>query len=222
MVISMKSKILLLLTALFFCSVTSEAQITLRKAFDTKPVYAFANASFCIIYTSDGEVLNLRNFPAAPSMSGATNVLMNPAKSSYAVMKDRKYIAIYSYLEENKELFNLKHIQLDTRLDDYQSGPSLMETRDRYEACFNDFAEYVKDIDDPVLKEDYIQLEYAVNTLNYMYNKAKLLLDKGDEETEKLADFYKEKLKQTTAPLRGYDFGNKFINGLTTIGVHEQ
>ena len=108
MVISMKSKILLLLTALFFCSVTSEAQITLRKAFDTKPVYAFANASFCIIYTSDGEVLNLRNFPAAPSMSGATNVLMNPAKSSYAVMKDRKYIAIYSYLEENKELFNLK------------------------------------------------------------------------------------------------------------------
>ena len=51
---------------------------------------------------------------------------------------------------------------------------------------------------------------------------SKLLLEKGDEETEKLADFYKEKLKQTTAPLRGYDFGNKFINGLTTIGVHEQ
>jgi len=140
----------------------------------------------------------------------------------FVANENKSYGLWASLILKNKDLFNLKHIQLDTRLDDYQAGPSLMETRDRYEACFNDFAEYAKDINDPALKEDYIQLEYAVNTLNYMYNKAKILLDKGDEETERLVELYKEKLKHTTAPLRGYDFGNKFINGLTTIGIHEQ
>jgi len=134
----------------------------------------------------------------------------------------RSYGLWASLILKQKDLFDLKHIQLDTVLDDYHAGPSLKETRDRYEACFKNLGKYVKDINNPALKEDYEQLEYAVNTLNYLYYKACLLLDKGDEKTEDLAELYKEKLKQTTAPLRGYDFGDKFINGLTTIGVHEK
>lgn len=105
----MKSKILIALVALLSIgSASSYAQITMKRAFDTEPVHTFSNASFCILYTSDGEILNLRNFSAAPSLSNVTKIVMNPAKSSYAALKHEKYIAIYSYIEEDQELFNLK------------------------------------------------------------------------------------------------------------------
>lgn len=105
----MKTKIFIVLACLL-CSAgfNLNAQITLKKSFNTKPVGEFSNASFCIMYTSNGEVLNLRNYPAAPSASNVTSIIMNPAKSSYAVLMNKKHISIYSYLDEDKELFNLK------------------------------------------------------------------------------------------------------------------
>lgn len=104
----MKTKIFIILAYLLcYAGFSLNAQITLKKSFNTKPVGEFTNASFCILYTSYGEVLNLRNFLVAQSASDVTSITMNPAKSSYAVLMN-KNISIYSYLNMDKELFNLK------------------------------------------------------------------------------------------------------------------
>ena len=121
-----------------------------------------------------------------------------------------------------KRFFTLKHAKLDTRETDPQAGPSLKEMTDRFEAVFNDFSEYVKDKKSPALKEDYEQLEYAVYTLKYMYQKTLSHLDEGNMDALAKMELYKEKLLTISAPLLGYDFGDRYKNGFSALDMHER
>ncbi len=124
-------------------------------------------------------------------------------------------------IEGDQNFFPLKHAKLDYREDDYQAGPSLLEMRDRFEALFEDYKEYIKGKDKASLIEDYEQFEYGVYMLNYLYYKSCATVKKADEETLKMVDSYTEKLKGVTRPLRGYDYGVKYKNGFTATGQHE-
>lgn len=87
--------------------ITASAQITEKKVFKTNPVQDVASASSCLLYSSEGAVYTVRNYPAAPSLSGVTQILMNPARSSYAAMTKR-HVDIYSYRTEDERLFHIK------------------------------------------------------------------------------------------------------------------
>ncbi len=135
----------------------------------------------------------------------------------------RKTFALIRCLNEgDQNFFPLKHSRLEYREDDYQAGPSLKEMCERYEAVFNDFAEFIKDKETPALLEDYDQLEYAVYTLNYLYYKTLNVLNEEDKEALSKTEFYKEKLLEITRPLLGYDFGDRFKNGFSALAIHEQ
>ena len=145
-----------------------------------------------------------------------------------------KYIKHYQALEgktrahfrflndEDPSFFPLKHSKLDYREDDYQAGPSLKEMRERYEACLCDFTEYIKEEESASLEEDYEQLKYGVDTLNYTYYKTLSKLNEDDKEALSKTEFYKEKLLGISSPLRGYDFGDRFKNGFSALAMHEQ
>ena len=106
----MKTKNYLLATAVVLCSLLSinaKAQIKLSTKSATEQIECLTNALYCVLYTSEGEVLNIRSYKTAPSMTGVRDVLMNPASGSYAIMT-RKNIAIYSYTELDERLFAIK------------------------------------------------------------------------------------------------------------------
>ncbi len=123
--------------------------------------------------------------------------------------------------EGNPHFFPLKHSKLDYREDDYQAGPSLLETRDRFEKAFVDYKNYIEGKEKQVLIEDYEQFEYGVFMMNYLYYKALSMLKDDSEEVLEKVKFYKKKLKEVTRPLRGYDYGVRYENGLAATGDHE-
>ena len=88
-------------------SIQTNAQITQKTTFNTNPVDVVASAQSCVLYSSAGTPYTVRNFPAAQSLSGVTKMVMNPARSSYAAMT-KKNVVIYSYINEDERLFNLK------------------------------------------------------------------------------------------------------------------
>ncbi len=124
--------------------------------------------------------------------------------------------------EGDQRFFPLKHVKLDYREDDYQAGPSLKEMKERYEAVFNELAEFIKGKNNPALVEDYEQLEYAVCTLNYLYYRALSIMDENDKESFDKTLYYKERLLAISNPLLGYDFGDRFKNGFSALAMHEQ
>jgi len=158
-------------------------------------------------------------------------------KAVYQELEDAgsncKYIKHYQWLDGktrslcrslNKEdtvFFPLKHCNLDYREDDVQAGPSLLETAERYQACFDGFKEFVKDRETHALTEDLEQLEYGVYTLWYLYYKS-LEAVRGDISASEKANMFAEKLEQITGPLLGYDMGDRFANGLSALAMHEQ
>ena len=85
----------------------STAQIKHSASFNTNEVQSATNALFCVLYSNDGKVLNIRNTDAAPSLSGVLALVMNPASGSYAVMT-KKNVSIYSYVERDVRLYFLK------------------------------------------------------------------------------------------------------------------
>lgn len=139
----------------------------------------------------------------------------------YQYMGTKPYALSSVIRQGKKEMFDIKHVKLDTRLDDYQAGPSVREMLERYTACFEDFKAYIKDKSSTAFTEDYNQLEYAVNMLNFLYYKASAVVNGEDDEALGKISFYQKKLEETTAPFKGYDYGNKFVNGFTATGVHE-
>ncbi len=118
--------------------------------------------------------------------------------------------------------FPFKHVKLDKREDDAQAGPSFKEMRERYEAVFNDFSEYVRSKKNPALLEDYDQLYYAVCTLDYMYYRILYNLDENNKDALSKTELYKEKLLAISEPLLGYDFGERYKNGFSALALHEQ
>lgn len=123
--------------------------------------------------------------------------------------------------EGNPHFFPLKHAKLDYREDDYQAGPSLLEMRDRFESVFEDYKKYIEGKENPILIEDYEQFEYGVFMMNYLYYKSLSMLKDNSEEVLEKVKFYKKKLKEVTRPLRGYDYGVRYENGLAATGDHE-
>lgn len=105
-----KAFIISLIVICSFASTIASAQITEKKAFSTNQVDMVASASSCVLYGSEGAVFTVRNYPAAPSLTGVRMMVMNPARSSYAAMT-KKNIAIYSYLTEDERLFTVKEIR---------------------------------------------------------------------------------------------------------------
>lgn len=108
---TMKLRTKLFITAAIMClffSTQAVAQIKHSANFKTEEVKSVTNAIYCVLYSNeDGKVMNIRNTETAPSLSGVSSVLMNPASGSYAVMT-KKNVAIYSYLERDLRLFSLK------------------------------------------------------------------------------------------------------------------
>ena len=106
MKMSNKTIIISILLCALFCT-TTNAQIKQSASFNTNEVESVTNALYCVLYNHDGTVLNIRNKETAPSLTGVTGLLMNPASGSYAVMT-KKNVSIYSYLERDLRLFHLK------------------------------------------------------------------------------------------------------------------
>lgn len=143
-----------------------------------------------------------------------------------------KLIKHYQYLEDrigrldmelnnNKEVtvFNYNHLKFEGRADDYQAGPSLTETVTRFEACFYEFCEFIKDKDYSIFEEDYEQLEYGLYVLKYLYYNVLPIVDRDVQVRDKIT-YYAEKLKKITKPLEGYDVRNRlFENGLVAARV---
>ena len=101
-----KLSVLVLISMCLLVCQTATAQITQKKVFKTNPVHSLAIANSSVMYSSDGQVFTVVNYPAAPSLSGVTRLAMNPARSSYAAMT-KKHVDIYSYNTEDKRLYHL-------------------------------------------------------------------------------------------------------------------
>lgn len=142
-----------------------------------------------------------------------------------------KLIKHYQYLdgknrslatELNKKkvtIFSYNHMKFEGRADDYQAGPSLTETVNRFETCFNEFCEFIKGKDYTIFEEDFEQLEYGLYTLKYLYYNALQSWD-GDAQVGEQITYFAEKLKKITKPFEGYDVrGHLFENALKASRV---
>ena len=78
---SNKTIIISILLCALFCT-TTNAQIKQSASFNTNEVESVTNALYCVLYNHDGTVLNIRNKETAPSLTGVTGLLMNPASGS--------------------------------------------------------------------------------------------------------------------------------------------
>ena len=105
-----KLSVLVIISMCLLVCQTAKAQITQKKVFKTNPVHSLALANSSVMYSSDGQVYTVVNYPAAPSLTGVTKLAMNPARSSYAAMT-KKHVDIYSYNTEDKRLYHLKEVR---------------------------------------------------------------------------------------------------------------
>ncbi len=121
---------------------------------------------------------------------------------------------------KSTNIFDFNHMKFDGRADDYQAGPSLTETVNGFESCFDEFCEFIRDKDASIFKEDYEQLEYGMNTLKFLYYKVRAVLESSAEAKEQAAH-YAGLLEKTTRPLDGYDVRILFKNGLTATRLLE-
>jgi hypothetical protein len=97
----------LLFACALFCN-RAEAQIEQRRSFPSaKRISAFDNTTFCTAFLSEGSLLTLRDI-RINELGNIDRIVFNPTGSSIAVMRGDKPISIYSFLERNKELFDLK------------------------------------------------------------------------------------------------------------------
>lgn len=103
---SFKSTIFFFVAALF-CG-QAMGQVTEKRSFAAnKRIAAFDNTTFCAVYLSEGSMYTLRDI-AISSMRNIDGVVFNPTGSSLAVMRAKKPISIYSFLNRDKRLFELK------------------------------------------------------------------------------------------------------------------
>ena len=72
-----------------------------------KPITAFDNTTFCTAYLSDGVMYTMRDI-AITELRNIDRIAFNPTGSSLAVLRPKKPIAIFSFRERNKKLFELK------------------------------------------------------------------------------------------------------------------
>lgn len=116
-------------------------------------------------------------------------------------------------------IYDYHHMKFDGRSDDYQAGPSMTESVQRFEAAFQDFCAFTQDKDPAMFQEDHEQLEYGLYILKYLYYVILANLDETADVREQIS-FYADKLKNITRPLDGYDYKkNMFENALVASKV---
>lgn len=102
-----KGMVVLSFGAFLFCS-QAEAQVKMKREFPSdKQINAFENTTFCTAFLSDGSLFTLRDIPIV-DLHNITKVTFNPTGSSLAVLRGKHPVAIYSFRERDKRLFELK------------------------------------------------------------------------------------------------------------------
>lgn len=89
-------------------STQAVAQVTERVILPSKKVITdFSNTTFCIAFLADEKMWANRDIQIA-EISDIDDIVFNPAGSSIAIRSGKKEIAIYSFREKNKKMFELK------------------------------------------------------------------------------------------------------------------
>ena len=119
-----------------------------------------------------------------------------------------------------ESLFPAKHMKLDTRADDPQAGPSLQETLEGLEACYETMKSILADFGhSDALIRDERRLSYGVTMTRFLYLICRVSIDPTDTVSlaalQKLAAI----LEADTDCVKGYDFDDLFLNGLTATWI---
>ena len=85
---------------------------------------------------------------------------------------------------------------------------------------FEEFSLFIKDKDFSMFEEDYLQLEYGYNMLNFIYYKVLEVMEETSAYNDKI-EYFAKKLENTVKPLDGYDVRILFKNGLTATKMLE-
>ena len=123
-----------------------------------------------------------------------------------------------------EELFPLKHLQYNKRLDDPNAGISMVETISLYRKCREILDDAIMKVEDPTLSlllaEEDMRFTYSENMVMYLYYMTRMSLQRGKNndvlaknEFDKVL-MYAEKLEKTTFPTRDLIHFPHYKNGL--------
>lgn len=92
------------------------AQVKEKRTFvsEKKSINSFANTTFCTAFLADGELLTLRDI-AVVDLKDVDQIVFNPTGSSLALLRGKKDVAIYSFRERNKKMFELEDKRKDLK-----------------------------------------------------------------------------------------------------------
>lgn len=93
--------------ATLFCGQAMGQLVEKRAFMSQKKITAFDNTTFCTAYLSDGTMYTMRDI-AISDLRNVDHIVFNPTGSSLALLREKKPIAIFSFRERNKKLFELK------------------------------------------------------------------------------------------------------------------
>lgn len=102
-----RGSVVLFFSTALFCGQVMGQVVEKRTFLAQKPISAFDNTTFCTAYLADGALFTMRDV-AINDLRGIDRIAFNPTGSSLAVLRAKKPIAIYSFRERNRKLFELK------------------------------------------------------------------------------------------------------------------
>ena len=108
-----RGSVVLFFASALFCGQVTGQVVEKRTFMSQKPITAFDNTTFCTAYLSDGVMYTMRDI-AITELRNIDRIAFNPTGSSLAVLRPKKPIAIFSFRERNKKLFELKDRDLRT------------------------------------------------------------------------------------------------------------
>ena len=100
--------------AALFCRHAMGQVVEKRTFMAQKTIDAFDNTTFCTAYLSDGMMYTMRDIAVA-DLRKVGRITFNPTGSSLAVLREKKPVAIYSFRDRNKKLFELKEKRKDLK-----------------------------------------------------------------------------------------------------------
>lgn len=107
-VLSCAAKTIAALFMFILFSGNAMSQIKVKREYKSqKRITSFDNTTFCTTFMSDGSLYALRDIPILDD-SDVDKVVFNPTGSSLALMRGTNNITIYSFIERNTLLFELK------------------------------------------------------------------------------------------------------------------
>lgn len=127
-------------------------------------------------------------------------------------------------LTKEEELFPLKHMQFDTRMEDKNAGMTMVEIVALYQTCRELLDQAIMKAKDQtlsaILEEEDMRFTYTEYIVLYLYYMTRMSLQRGREnhvlaknEFQK-ASMYAEKLRMMTVPTKGLLHFSQFENGL--------